>query len=299
MSEATVITAEPVVHPLRAKMLIEMRVRHFAESTEESYLHAVHELWAYHRRSPEKLTRDEVVAFLEYCVTVRKLERSTVNVYFQACRFLYEQVLGRDRLIFKLPKRRRPKTVPQILSPEECRQLITAPDNLKHKALLHMVYGSGLRVSEVVRLLPKHIESDRMMVYVHAGKGHPPSQDYGEASKDRYTMLARTALDVLRAYWKEFHPPHWLFHGGNSHRPMCVATAQQIYHQALDKSGVRNIGGIHTLRHCFATHHMENGVDIYTIKRMLGHNSIQTTARYMHVREVHLRKVVSPLDMPW
>jgi len=286
---SAIVTASPVVHPLRQKMITEIRVRHLSGRTEEAYLHAIHELWKHTHRSPEKLDRDEVVAFLEHCVTVRKLSRSTVNVYFQACRFLYEQVLKRDRVAFTLPRRSRPKTVPQILSPEECRRLITAPDNLKHRALLHMVYGSGLRVSEVVRLLPRHIESDRMMVFVHAGKGH----------KDRYTMLAQTALDVLRAYWKEFHPPHWLFHGGNSQRAMSVGTAQQIYYQALATSGVRNIGGIHTLRHCFATHHMENGLDIYALKRMLGHNSIQTTARYMHVREERLSKVVSPLDMPW
>jgi site-specific recombinase XerD len=275
------------VHPLRAKMITVMRVRQFSPRTEESYLHTISLLWAHYRRSPERLTCEDVVAFLEHCVTVRKLERSTINVYFQACRFLYEQVLRRDRVSFQLPRRSRPKTRPQILSPEECRRLINAPEHLKHRALLHMVYGSGLRVSEVIRLLPRHIESGRMMVFVQAGKGH----------KDRYTVLAKAALRVLREYWRAYRPPHWLFPGRLTSSPMSEATALRVYHQALERSGVRNVGGIHTLRHCFATHAMENGMDIYVLKRLLGHTSIQTTSRYMHVREERLRQVVSPVDV--
>lgn len=276
----------PPVHPLRAKMTLEMRVRHFSPRTEESYLHAIHQLWKYHRRSPEKLTRDEVVAFLEDCVTVRELSRSTVNVYFQACRFLYEQALGRDRLTFQLPRRRRTHTRPQIYSLAECRQLINTPRQLKHRALLHLVYGSGLRVSEVVGLQPRHIESERMMVFVEAGKGH----------KDRYTLLSRVALEVLREYWQAFHPRHWLFPGQDPQQPLSVAAVQQVYYQAVRQSGLRQVGGIHTLRHCFASHCMEQGLDIYTLQRLLGHTSIKTTAHYMHVSAAHLAAVKSPLD---
>ena len=273
--------------PLRQKLITEIRVRHYSPRTEEAYVHAIYELAKYYHRSPDQLDYDAVVGFLEYCVRERKLSHSTVNVYFQACRFLYEKVLKRDVLAFKLPRRSRPRTRPQILSPEEVLQLINAPDNLKHKALLHMTYGSGLRVSEVVRLLPRHIEADRMMLFVKSGKGH----------KDRYTLLSQAALEITRTYWREFRPTQWLFPGRTDSRPMTEATAQQIYDQAVTKSGVRKIGGIHTLRHCFATHQMENGVDIYAIKRFLGHNSIVTTSRYMHVRQERLRKVVSPLDL--
>jgi len=228
-----------------------------------------------------------VVVFLEHCVTVRKLSRSTVNVYFQACRFLYEKVLKQDRVTFQLPRRSRPKTRPQILSPEECRRLINAPDNLKHRAILHMAYGSGLRVSEAVHLKPHHIESDRMMVYVQAGKGH----------KDRYTLLSQSALDVLRDYWRAYRPSAWLFYGRDPELPLSSASAQQVYYQALAKSGVRRVGGIHTLRHCFATHLMENGLDIYALQRLMGHSGIKTTCTYMHVREERLRQTVSPLDL--
>jgi len=274
--------------PLREKMIVALRVRHLSGRTEESYLHAIEELSRHYGCSPDRLTRDEVVRFLEHCVTNRKLSRATVNVYFCACRFLYEQVLGRDPVVFKLPRRGRSRTRPQILSPEECFRLVNAPSNLKHKALLYMVYGSGLRVSEVVRLLPHHIESDRMMVFVQGGKGH----------KDRYTLLAQAALEVLRAYWRAHRPVHWLFPGQSPGCYLSVACAQQIYNRAVLQSGVRRIGGIHTLRHCFATHHMENGLDIYALQRCLGHTGIKTTAGYMHVRQERLARVVSPLDRP-
>ncbi len=272
--------------PLRRRMIVAMRVRHFSERTEESYLHAVEQLYAHYGRMPDRLSRDEVVAFLEHCVRVRKLQRSTVNVYFQACRFLYEKVLERDRIEFRLPRRSRPRTRPQILSPEECLRIIDAPRNLKHKALLQMVYGSGLRVSEVVRLRARHIESARMMVFVQAGKGH----------KDRYTLLSESALETLRVYWRQARPQTWLFPGRCEEQPLTAATVQQVYYDALRKSGVRRIGGIHTLRHCFATHLMEQGVDIYALQRMLGHTGIKTTARYMHVRRERLMQIRSPLD---
>ena len=272
--------------PLRDRMVARMRCRHFSPRTEESYLHAIEQLYLHYRRMPDRLSRDEVVAFLAHCVHERKLSRSTVNVYMQSCRFLYAQVLERDPLDFKLPKRSRPKTRPQMLSPEECRRIVEAPKGLKHRALLFMVYGSGLRVSEVVRLLPRHIESDRMMVFVKGGKG----------GKDRYTVLSERALEELRAYWRRHRPQHWLFPGRPEDRPLSAASVQQVYYNALRRSGVRRVGGIHTLRHCFATHLMEQGVDMYALQRMLGHTTIKTTVRYMHVRQERLRTIRSPYE---
>ena len=280
------VVASRTASPLRRKMLVEMRVRHLSPRTEEAYVRVIEQLYLYYRRMPDELDYDEVVGFLEHCVSVRKLSRSTVNVYFQACRFLYEQVLKRDRLSFKLPRRSRPKTRPQVLSPEECRRVIEAPKGVKYRALLHMVYGSGLRVSEVVRLLPCHIESGRMMVFVKGGKG----------GKDRYTVLSERALEELRAYWRRHRPEHWLFPGRPEDRPLSPASVQQVYYNALRRSGVRRVGGIHTLRHCFATHLMEQGVDMYALQHMLGHTTIKTTVRYMHVRQERLRTIRSPFD---
>lgn len=271
---------------LRQRMIAHMRSRHFSPRTEESYLHAIEQLYLYGRRMPDRLSRDEVVSFLAHCVHERHLSRSTVNVYLQACRFLFDQVLDRDPPAFKLPRRSRPKTRPQVYSPEECQRILDAAGNLKHRALLYMVYGSGLRVSEVVTLLPHHIESARMMVFVKGGKG----------GKDRYTVLSRRALGVLRAYWRAYRPAHWLFPGSAEDRPLSATAVQQVYYRALRRGGVRRVGGIHTLRHCFATHLMELGVDIYTLQRLLGHTTLKTTAQYTHVREEHLRMVRSPLD---
>lgn len=272
--------------PLRQKMLTVIRVRDLSSKTEESYLHVIEQLAAFYHRSPAELSRDEVIGFLEDCVTNRKLSRSTVNVYFCACRFLYQQVLKREPLSFKLPCRGRPRNRPQILSPEECLRIINGPVNLKHRAFLYMVYGSGLRVSEAVHLLPKHIESDRMMVFVKSGKG----------KKDRYTLLAQAALEVLREYWWAYRPVFWLFPGSDPRKPMSTNCGAQVYNQAVRASKVRRVGGIHALRHCFATHHIENGMDICTLQRLLGHSSILTTIRYMHVRQERQNQIISPLD---
>jgi len=277
---------EPVRPTLRQSMITAMRVRDFSERTEESYLHAIEQLVKFYHRPPALLSRDEVVDFFEDCITNRKLSRSTVNVYVCACRFLYQEVLEREPLSFRLPCRGRPRNRPQILSPEECLRVINGTDNLKHRALLYMVYGSGLRVSEAVHLLPKHIESDRMMVFIKSGKG----------KKDRYTLLSQAALDVLRVYWRSYRPPHWLFPGNDPRVPMTTACALQIYNRAVRASGVRRVGGIHALRHCFATHHIENGMDICTLQRLLGHSSMLTTLRYMHVRQERQNQIISPLD---
>ena len=137
----------------------------------------------------------------------------------------------------------------------------------------------------VLRLV--HIERDRMMVRVEQGKGH----------KDRYTILSPVALELLEIHWRKNGPADYLFFGNDHSRPMCAGTAQAVYYQALEKSGVRKVGGIHVLRHCFATHLMENGVDIYRIKRWMGHRALSTTAGYMHVTREHLLKTKSPLDM--
>ena len=274
---------------LRQRMIAYMRSRQLSPRTEHRYLDVIAQLSAYHKRMPDRLSRDEVVEFLAYCAHDRQLSYSTVNVYFQACRFLYEQVLSREQLTFKLPRRSRSKTRPRIYSPEECRRILEAVGNLKHKALLYMVYGSGMRVSEVVRLRPEHIQSRRMLVFIVGGKGR----------KDRYTLLSAKALDVLRAYWRRYHPGEWLFPSSPERGvPLGDKTAQHAYYNAVRKSGLQRLGGIHTLRHCFATHLMEQGVDIYSIQRWMGHISVHTTSGYMHVRDEHLRKFVSPLDMP-
>lgn len=270
---------------LREAVLLQMRLRGFATKTVDAYIHALEQLWEFFKRPLERLTCGEVQRFLDEVITVRKLAWATVNVYFSAYRFLYQQVLKRPAHEFSIPPRGRSGTRPGVLSRQEVERLITAPLNLKHRALLAMIYGSGLRVSEVVQVRIRDIDRGRMMLFV-TGKGH----------KDRYTVLSRRALGLLEELWRAYRPAEFFFTGQDRIRPISVATAQRVYYEALRHSGVRRVGGIHVLRHCFATHALEAGTDIYAIKRWLGHGALVTTGRYMHVTAEHLARGKSPLD---
>ena len=269
---------------LREAVCLQMRLRGFSPRTHESYLYALEQLWAFHRQPLERLTCGQVQQFLDDVITVRKLAWATVNVYFSACRFLYEQVLRRSAHQFSIPPRGRSRTRPGVLSVEETRRLIETPRNVKHRALLSLVYGSGLRVSEVVLVQPVDVDRGRMMLKV-TGKGH----------KQRYTILARHSLRLLEEHWRANRPTSYFFFGRDKSQPMSAGTAQAIYYQALKRSGVRNLGGIHTLRHCFASHAIHNGQDIFALKRWLGHTALATTGRYMHVVP-GAPAVISPLD---
>lgn len=271
---------------LREGVLLQMRLRGFTQSTIEGYIHAMEELARYFWRPLDTLVCGQVQQFLDHLIRVRKLAWATINVYFSAYRFLYEQVLKRTSCEFSIPPRGRSGTRPGVLSQEEVRRIIAAPRNIKHRALLGMTYGSGLRVSEAVRVRIADVDRGRLMLRVEQGKGR----------KDRYTVLSGLALKLLEELWRARRPADYFFTGQDGVRPICAGTAQAIYYAALERSGVRRVGGIHVLRHCFATHLMEAGVDIYTIKRWMGHTALVTTGRYMHVTAGHLARVKSPLD---
>ena len=274
---------------LREAVLLQMRLRHFAVKTVDAYIYAMKELCRFYMRPLETLTCHEVQLFLDEIITVRKRAWATVNVYFSAYRFLYEQVLKRSKQEFSIPPRGRSGKRPGVLSRQEVERLIAAPRSLKHRALLAMTYGSGLRVSEVVRVRLKDVDRGRMRLFVGDGKNH----------KDRYTVLSARALSLLEDLWRQTHPTEFFFTRTHGDNPLNDGTAQAVYYAALRTSGVRRVGGIHVLRHCFATHLLEAGVDLYTIQRWLGHTSLVTTSRYMHVTAEHLAKVKSPLDTPY
>ncbi|MCP3871387.1 MAG: tyrosine-type recombinase/integrase [Gammaproteobacteria bacterium] len=273
--------------PLRETVLRQMRLRGFSPRTVDSYTHALEELARFFRQPLDELVCSRVQEFLDDLITVRKLAWATVNVYFSACRFLYEQVLEWPEQEFSIPPRGRSGKRPGVLSREEVQRVINAPKGVEHRALLAMTYGSGLRLSEVIRLKLGDIHRDRGLVFVRSGKGH----------QDRYTVLSTTALSVLEDHWRRHRPPRYFFFGRDLDKPMHSGTAQQIYYQALQRSGVRRVGGIHVLRHCFATHLIEAGVDIYLLKRWMGHRALSTTGRYIHISEERIRRVRSPLDM--
>ncbi len=255
--------------------------------TREACLRSVAELSAYHQLPAEELRNEQIQDFLLYCIQDKQLAWSSCNVLFCGLKMYYRGFLGRDKADFSIPPRTRSKTIPMLLGRKEVANILQAHDNLKHRALLTTIYGSGLRVSEAVKLKVEHIESSRMMLRVEQGKGH----------KDRYTILSQGCLELLRIYYQSYKPKQWLFFGRDKESPMSVATAQQIYYQAKKKSTTTKGRGIHTLRHCFASHLFDAGTEIYVIKRWMGHSSIRTTYKYIHLTPDYLDKLISPLDM--
>lgn len=274
---------------LRKQMDDAMIVRGFAARTRESYLAAVSALAKHYHRSPDSLTAEELHAYFLHLIVERKLSYSTVNQAASACRFLFDKVLRRPQARFDIPMAKVPKSLPRLLSREEVSRLFAAAANLRARTLLMTTYAAGLRVSEVCALQLADIESapDRMCIKVRQGKG----------GKDRYTMLSPQLLQALRSYWQLCRPRVWLFPNSTGLGPIDHVSAQRMYGAARDRAGLGRAGGIHTLRHCFATHLLESGVDIHTIQRLLGHGHVSTTMRYFHLAHNKLTCTTSPLEL--
>ena len=273
--------------PLREKMIYDMQLERLAPITQRIYLKAVSGLAAFYRCSPDRLEPEHIRAYLHHLLTERQLSWSACNQAAAGLKFFYTKTLDWTHLQLNLPSRKRRKRLPRILSVEELQQLFSAVRRPKHRVLLMTTYSAGLRVSEVVHLTLRDIESHRMLIRVDQGKGQ----------KDRYTLLSSRLLTELRAYWKLYQPPEWLFTGRDLTKPMAVRTAQQIYMTARAKAQLQRGPGIHTLRHCFATHLLEAGVDPRTIQLLMGHRSIQTTMGYLQVTRAHLGNIHSPFDL--
>lgn len=260
---------------LRQQMDDAMVLRGFALRTRESYLAAVKGLAKHYHRAPDLLSAQEVQDYLLHLIVERKLAYASVNLVASACRFLFDRVLRQPQSRFDIPMAKVPKTLPRILSRDEVARVFAAASNLRARTLLRVTYAAGLRVSEVCALQSADIESapDRMCIKVRQGKG----------DRDRYTMLSPALLETLRDYWRLCRPRTWLFPNPSGIGPIDAKAAQRMYCAARDKAGLGRAGGIHTLRHCFATHLLESGVDIHTIQRLLGHAHVSTTMRYFHL----------------
>ena len=274
---------------LREQMNDAMILRGFAARTQESYLAAVRALAKHYRRAPDLLTAEEVEAYHLHLIVGRKLAYSSVNQSASACRFLFDKVLRRPQARFDIPMAKVPKSLPCVLSRGEVSRLLAAAPNPRARALLMVTYAAGLRVAEVCSLQLADIESapDRMCIKVRGGKG----------GKDRYTLLSPVLLQTLRDYWRSYRPRTWLFPNQTGAGPVCTTTAQRMYYAARDRAKLGRHGGIHTLRHCFATHLLESGADIHTIGRLLGHGHISTTMRYFHLARHQLTGTTSPLEL--
>jgi site-specific recombinase XerD len=272
---------------LRTKMTQEMIVRGLAKGTQKAYLHAVTELSDYYdQRNHATLSKQELLDYLVHLSQERGLAWSTCNGKVHALRFFYRVTLGRSDIELFLPRAKEPAKLPVIWSQQDIRNLLNAAPDQRARVLLKTAYGTGMRVSEFIRLKTTDIDSQRMSVRVEQGK----------RKKDRYTLLSNDLLLELRAYWATHRCVPWLFPGQGRRGPISRSCANCIFRQAKDHAGITKPGGIHALRHAFATHLLEAGTDLYTIQRLLGHSSIQTTLRYFKLSQNHLRQTRSPLD---
>ena len=271
---------------LRDRMIRDMKLRNLSPETQKGYVYAVAGLAKHYHRSPDQIGPEEIQDYIIFLLNVRKLATGSCQAMMTGLRFFYTVTLGEDSARVPLPPIKSSRRLPEILSGNELERLFGVTTNMKHRVLLMTTYAGGLRISEVVHLKVTDIHSDRMMVRVEQGKGR----------KDRYTLLSERLLGELRTYWKLKHPDPWLF-PGRSNIPMTRRMAHHIYVAAVKKAGLRRKGGIHTLRHCFATHLLESGVDIRTIQVLMGHSSIRTTVRYLQVTSKTLQGTRSPLDL--
>lgn len=270
---------------LRNKMLQQMELKGYSKNTISTYIDCLSSLSKHYKTSPDLLSIDQIREYFHYKLTVEKLSKSWVNQTIGALKILYCEVLRRDWDDLAIPRPRREKKLPVVLSKDEISRIINTTKNIKHKALLMVTYSSGLRLGEVCNLRPGDIDSERMMVRVVQAKG----------AKDRYTILSPVTLAFLRDYWKIYRVKNFLFENSN-HEPLAHKTVQSAFKKALQKSGVKKDVGIHSLRHSFATHLMEQGVSLPIIQQLLGHTSLRTTSIYLHVQQYSVFAVKSPLD---
>jgi integrase/recombinase XerD len=274
------------VTPLRRRMIDDMTLRNYAPKTIQSYVRRVACFALHCHRSPEHLGSEHVRDYLLHLLQERHVSMSDYNVTRCALRLFYRVILGRDDVAQSIAPAKQPRTLPVVLSRDEVTRFFDAIGPLKHCALLMTAYAAGLRVSEVVGLRVEDIDSARMVIRIQQAKGR----------KDRYVMLSPRLLAILRAYWKVGRPRGYLFPGIRPEAHVCAKTVEKACRRAREAAGLSKHVTVHTLRHSFATHLMEAGTDLRTIQVLLGHRSITSTARYVHVATASLATVRSPLE---
>jgi site-specific recombinase XerD len=272
--------------PLRQRMLDDMQLRNLRPETQRNYINHVANFAQYFKRSPELLDIEAVRQYQLYLLNERKLSPETINQYVSSVKFLYLTTLEMPWTPEHFPRVRRPHKLPVVLSQEEILAFFDYVPSLKYRAALMVCYGAGLRVSEAVALKVSDIDSQRMLLRVEQGKG----------GKDRYAMLSPRLLDVLRRYWRAARPKDYLFPSWREQRHLCAASLQLACREAALRAGIHKRVTVHTLRHSFATHLLENGADIRIIQVLLGHSRIDTTTRYAAVSPQLVAATVSPLD---
>ncbi len=279
------------ISPLRRRMTEDMTIRGFTVGTQRGYLVAVENFTSFLGRAPDGATAEDLRRY-QLHMRSNGASATAMNTAVSALRFFFGVTLGRGDAQVGMTTVREPHKLPVVLSPEEVARLLDAAPRLKYRAALSVSYGAGLRASEVVSLKLADIDSERMAIRVEQGKGR----------KDRYAMLSEPLLHLLRAWWLAAHergvmlPGGWLFPGQNPVNPLTTRQLNRAFHGARTAAGIDKPVSLHTLRHCFATHLLEQKVDIRVIQVLLGHSKLDTTARYSHLASTTLRAVKSPLD---
>ena len=282
---------KPSISPLRQRMIEDMRMRKLGDRTQEGYIRAVRYFTKYLGRSPDTATVEDLRNYQLYLVD-HGTSPASLNSAISGLKFFFTVTLDRPELMAKMQPVHLPRKLPVILSPEEVKRLIAAAGNLKHQTALALAYATGLRISEIVSLKVTDIDSERMALRVEQGKGQ----------KDRFAMLSPLLLERLRVWWRvaraqgKMFDGGWLFPGQNPVQHLSTRQLDRAIHAAADEAGIEKRVSMHSLRHAFATHLLEQKVDIRLIQVLLGHKKLETTALYAQVATDILREVVSPLE---
>lgn len=269
------------------QMKMDVELKNFSPKTRTCYLTCMVNFVRHYGRSPVDLGEEEIRSYLHYLLQEKNASQSIINQAYSAMKFFYTVTLGRPWNGLRIPRSKIRKKLPVVLSPQEVHVLLASVDNLKHRAILTTIYSGGLRLGEAIKLKPSDLDGERMTILVQQGKGN----------KDRYTVLGKKTLELLRLYYKTYRPGQWLFPSKDPAQPLSGSSVQRVFNKALHRSGIRKKASVHTLRHSFATHLLESGTDLYHIQRLLGHTTAKTTSVYLHITGKDLAKVKSPIDL--
>ncbi len=271
---------------LRKMMLDELQRRNYAQSTVDAYISAVEDFARYFRQPPDRLGPDHIRQFQLYLIRDRKLAVNTVKQRMAAIQFFFLRTLKRAYLKEEFPYPKAPRRLPSILSQEEVTRLIDAAANLSHRAMLMTLYSTGIRRAELVHLKVGDVDSQRMVIHIHEGKGR----------KDRDVPLSAKLLETLREYWRCVKPRNYLFPGQSADAPLTTKAVWFACHTAVKRASIQKRISPHSLRHSYATHLLESGADLRTIQLLLGHADIKHTLVYLHLSQRHLHAAANPLD---
>ena len=279
------------ISPLRQRMLEDMAIRKLNPKTQEDYIRSVVKFTRYLKRSPDTASAEDLREFQLY-LTNQGVSSSTINGCVSGLRFFFDTTLDRPELARKMRYLHEPRKIPQILSVEEVTRLIQCAGSLKYQAALSVAYGAGLRASEITHLKITDVDSERMILRIERGKG----------GRDRHAMLSPELLNILRAWYRDGQSNHkmlpggWLFPGQNPVNPLTTRQLRRAFHRAREAAEINKKVSLHSLRHAFATHLLEQHEDIRIIQVLLGHKKLESTARYSHVAANRLREVKGPLE---